>query len=156
MNRGSLLFLLAIAAPSYADVNMSVGDGMIDGSRIKPYQLTWQQCAYQDGQWRGQGELSEELVVIGDLVVRLRQTARQSDGVVNRSDTFFDRSSFAPLRMEVEATKDGNRLAYVERQLNADGYSGVAIRGDTSTQLRGSASSSMLHGGAMGLPLCRR
>ena len=153
MSRISLLLLLTIAAPGYADTTMSVGDGMIDGSRIKPYQLTWQQCSVQDGQWLGQGELSEELVVIGDLVLRHRQTVRRPDGVVSRSDTYFDRSSFAPLRMEMEATRDGERLAYTERQLNAEGYSGVAIRGDTSQQLSGNVSSIMLHGGAMGLPL---
>ena len=153
MSRGSLLLFLAIAVPGHADMNMSVGDGMIDGSKIKPYELTWRQCAIQDDQWLDQGELSEELIVIGDQVLRHRQTTRQPNGVVSRSDTYFDRSSFAPLRMEMEATQDGMRLAYAERQLNAEGYSGTAIRGDTSKPLSGSVSSSMLHGGAMGLPL---
>lgn len=153
MSRKSLLLLLAIAAPSYADINMSVGDGIIDGSRIKPYRLTWQQCSNQDGEWQNQGELTEELVVIGDEVLRHRQTAHQAGGVIGKSSTYFDRSSFAPLRMEMEADRDGDRLMYAERQLNAEGYTGVMIRGEDQMKLEGKISTNMLHGGVMGLPL---
>lgn len=144
--------LLPFSTAINADTRMEIGDGLIDGTRVMPYKLTWQQCSFQDGQAQPQGMLTEELVVIGNIV-RHRQSGIQPNGAVTRSDTFFDRSSFAPLRMEMEATMDGNRLVYVERELGTDGYVGIAIQGDDDKPLKGTISSAMLHGGAMGLPL---
>jgi hypothetical protein len=144
--------LLAFSTAAFADTKMTIGDGLIDGTRLKPYELTWQQCSFQDGQSQGQGSLVEKLVVIGDIV-RHRQSAVQPNGTVSRSDTYFDRSSLAPLRMEMEASMGGKRLVYMERELEADGYTGIAMQGDQSKALEGSISSVMLHGGVMGLPL---
>ncbi|MGI9236107.1 MAG: hypothetical protein ACR2QZ_01835 [Woeseiaceae bacterium] len=144
--------LLAFNPAALADTKMAIGDGLIDGARLEPYKLTWRQCSFQDGQSQSQGTLDEELVVIGDIV-RHRQSAVQPNGALSRSDTYFERSTFAPLRMEMEATMDGSRLVYVERVLDVDGYTGFAMQGDQSKKLQGSISSSMLHGGAMGLPL---
>lgn len=144
--------LLAMGTAALADTRMIIGDGLVDGTRLKPYQLTWQQCSFQDGQSQDLGPLTEELVVIGDIV-RLSQSGVQPNGAVSRSDTYFDRSSLAPLRMEMEASMDGKRLVYVERELAADGYTGIAMQGDQSKALKGTISSAMLHGGAMGLPL---
>ena len=145
--------VLAIGSAAVADITMRVGDGTIDGAALNPYRLTWQQCVLQDDQWQAQPPLEEELVLIGDAVLRLRQTVRQPNGTVSRSNTYFDRSSLAPLRMETEATMNGERLAYAERVLTEDGYSGIAVKGADSKQLQGSISSRMLHGGALGLPL---
>ena len=145
--------LLATTMTGLADRRMTVGDGRIDGHMLEPYRFTWRQCSVQDGQWQDQGALVEELVVIGEHVLRHRQTVRQPGGVVTRSDTYFDRSSLAPLRMETEASSDGARLAYAERVLGEDGYVGSASRGDETSGLSGIISSTMLHGGALGLPL---
>ena len=87
------------------------------------------------------------------MLIRHRQEVHPGDGVFVRSDTYFERSSFAPLRMETEATKAGERLAFTERVLVADGYSGISIKGETTEPLQGAVTSNMLHGGAMGLPL---
>ncbi len=149
----ALLTALALNMTATADNTMRIGDGQIDGARLEPYRHTWYQCALQDGQWRDQGKITEEFVAIGDLVIRHRQTAQQPNGVISRSDTFFDRASFAPLRMEMEATLDGERVAYAERELTRDGYTGVLTRGGSTRDLQGDISSDMLHGGAMGLPL---
>lgn len=148
-----LVAMLCTSLTASADNKMTIGDGQIDGSMLKPYRLIWRQCALENGQWQDSGSLTEELVVIGDQMLRHRQTAHQPDGVMSRSDTYFDRSSFAPLRMEMSATKDGNRMVYVERQFSPGGYSGVAIKGEDRKELKGKISSNMLHGGAMGLPL---
>lgn len=145
-------FILTFGAVAFADTKMTIGDGLIDGTRLKPYQFSWRQCSFQDGQSQSQATLDEALVVIGDII-RHRQTMVQPNGAESRSDTYFERSTFAPLRMEMEATMDGSRLVYTERELDADGYSGFAIQGDQSKRLQGSISSRMLHGGAMGLPL---
>jgi type III secretory pathway component EscS len=132
---------------------MTLGDGMIDGAKLKPYRFTWQQCSNQGGVWQAQGEIVEELVTIGELVLRHRQFGNQPGGPVVRSDTYFDRRSFAPLRMEVEARFNGSVVASSERQLDADGYTGVSVQGNTPTELQGSINSQMLHGSVMGLPL---
>lgn len=148
-----LVPMLSLSMAACADNKMIVGDGQIDGTKLAPYRLAWQQCSVQDGKWQDQGTLTEELVLIGQQVLRHRQTVLQPSGAVVQSDVYFDRSSFAPLRMEMEATKDGIQLAHTERQLNADGYTGVAVQGESSTDLEGIISSNMLHGGTMGLPL---
>ncbi|MGI9234852.1 MAG: hypothetical protein ACR2RD_14555 [Woeseiaceae bacterium] len=146
------LLMLAFNATALAGIKMVIGDGLIDGARLEPYELIWRQCSFQDGLSQPQGTLSEALVVIGD-VVRHRQSTVQPNGAVSRSDTYFERSTLAPLRMEVEATMDGSRLVYVEREFDADGYTGFTMQGDQSKTLQGSISANMLHGGAMGLPL---
>ena len=148
-----LLVMVGSTMSARSDTTMTLGDGMIDGARIKPYRLTWQQCSNQDGAWKTQGEIVEELVTIGDRVLRHRQTGVRPGGPTVRSDTYFDRHSFAPLRMEMEARVDGNLVASSVRDLNAQGYTGVSIRGDTSADQQGSISSKMLHGSIMGLPL---
>ena len=153
MHPKHLILFLGLESAAHADTKMTVGDGLIEGARIKPYQLEWHQCSLQEGQWQNQAALREELVVIGDSVLRHRQLVSRSDGVVRRSDTYFERASFAPLRTEAQATKAGDRLAYGERILAADGYSGFSERGETTKMLQGTISSNMLHGAAMGLPM---
>jgi len=153
----SLFFVFIVALASipvtHAEIQMTLGDGLIDGRALEPYRNTWHQCAVQDGEWQIQSPLVEEFVVIDDAQVRLRQATVQASGVQTRADTYFDRQSLAPLRMEVEATVDGNVVAHIVRELDADGYVGTALRDGETTELKGSISSRMLHGGAMGLPL---
>lgn len=151
--RNLTVFVLLAAPAAAADLSMTIGDGMIDGSKIRPYSLSWQQCSLQDGEWTGSAPLSEEVATIGEHVLRHRQTGTQANGVVQRAVTYFDRASFAPLRMETEVTRDGERIAYAERVLSADGYSGFTQRGEERTPVSGQVSSRMLHGMAMGLPL---
>ena len=155
MERKSLIIIavLGFSSATFAQTKMTLGDGRIDGGTLEPYMHTWQQCAFLDGEWQSQGSLTEELIVIGQFVLKLRQTVIQPDGKVGQSNAYFERSSFAPLRMEQELTQDGQRLAYSERNLGPDGYSGIAVQGENSKVLKGVISSKMLHGGAMGLPL---
>ncbi len=153
-NRSALpCWLLVLCPAAFANTQMSVRDGLIDGTSLEPYRIKWRQCALQEGQWQARGDVSEELVVIGDSVLRLRQSGQQPGGARTRSDTYFERASMAPLRMEMEATMDGKRLAYAERTLDADGYTGVAMQGEDVKPLQGVINSNMLHGAAMGLPL---
>ena len=140
------------AAPVHAQIEMTIGDGLIDGSRIEPFSLSWQQCVLQDGEWQDMGTVAEELVVIGS-VIRHRQTGGRPDGVRTQSDTFLERSTFAPLRIETEARRDGERLVYAVRELTELGYTGEEVRSDERRALSGAITSSMLHGAAMGLPL---
>ena len=148
-----VFLLLSIVSTAHAEVKVTLGDGTIDGNRIAPYTLSWQQCAVQEGKWVSRGELAEELVVIGPHMLRHRQMGSQPGGVESVSDTYFDRASFAPLRMETEVTRDGERAIYVERTLNEDGYTGYMIRNGERSEVSGPPSSGMLHGMVMGLPL---
>ena len=144
--------LAFVAGPSNAQIEMTIGDGRIDGERIQPYSSSWTQCALQDGDWLDMGTVTEELVVIGP-VVRHRQTGHQPGGVRVRSDTYFERATFAPLRMETEAVRDGEQLMHNVRQLTETGYTGTEVRGDVRKQLAGIISSAMLPGALLGLPL---
>ena len=132
---------------------MVLGDGVIDGQRISPYSLSWQQCAVQEGEWVSSGALTEKLDIIGEQIVRHRQIGSQPGGVATVTSTYFDRASLAPLRIETEATRDGTQIAYVERNLNSGGYTGYMIRNGERTDLAGAPSSEMLHGMVLGLPL---
>lgn len=133
---------------------LQVGDGHIVGRKIAPYELTWQQCFAQNGEWQNQDELTESLVVIGEATARQRQTVNRADGLTTIATTYFDRDSFAPRRMEVNVrAPDGTAIVDSAWDLNKDGYSGTTIREGKSQRVAGTISSQMLHGGALGLPL---
>ena len=136
-----------------ADNRMLLGDDQIDGTVLNSYRFNWRQCALQDGEWIDQGTLSEELIVLSDNELQQRQSMQLPGGIERHADTVFDRASFAPKRMAMEATKDGVRFAASERRLTADGYTGVVTQGEERRELEGKINSTMLHGGAMGLPL---
>ena len=53
------LLLPAVGGAADASNEMIVGDGQIDGRKVEPFELTWQQCAFQDGQWISQGAVTE-------------------------------------------------------------------------------------------------
>lgn len=148
------LFMLAVSLPPAHGAKVLIpGDGQIDGRQLKPYELSWQQCSVQNDKWQSGGKLSEELIVIGDAILRHRQRTTAPDGTENRSDTFFDRTTLSPLRMERQVTKDGEPLVYIETVLTTDGYSGLARQGGKTKSVSGIISSDMLHGATMGLPL---
>ncbi len=148
------LMLLSIDGAAGTSTKMIVGDGQVDGRKVESFELTWQQCAFQDDQWVSQGTVTEALTPIGDTVMRLRRDVRQSNGVTGMTTTYFDRASFAPIRMETEVTAaDGSLLAHSQRDLTADGYRGFAVRGAEKKPVEGAVSSNMLDGGSLGLPL---
>jgi len=149
----SLVIVLAFGPASYADTDMSVGDGLVRGDRLEPYEFTWQQCAAQEQGWVSQGTITERLDVIGNGVVRHRQSTTRPDGLISRADTFFERASFAPLRIDARVSKDGETLATRTLLFDEDGYTGVATRGEQHKPLAGLASRRMIHGAVMGLPL---
>ncbi len=148
-----LMIFLAFMPAAHAATDMSVGDGLIRGDRIEPYELTWRQCAAQQEDWISQGTVTERLDLIGNGVVRHRQSTRRPDGIVSRAETFFDHTSFAPLRIDARVSRDGETVATRTLIFDEDGYTGVATRGDQSKPLAGLASRGMIHGAVMGLPL---
>ncbi len=133
--------------------SMRMGDGTVRGERLNDYQNNWLQCAKQEDGWVTGAQLAETLVSIGE-VLRHTQRAEQSNGMMGISTTYFDRDSLAPLRMERQVTaSDGHLVATVTRTLDEKGYNGARKKGDQVTEFAGTISSSMWHGGALGLPL---
>lgn len=152
--RHAILMLTALAGAGALASEMSVGDGQIRGERIAPYEHTWRQCSRQDGVWTDLGDLTETVVVIGENTLRHRQQVARPDGVTTLATTYFERQSFAPARMELEAKgPDGVTLLSATRTLDHTGYKGAMRRGEEVQPLQGTLNSSMLHGGALGLPL---
>lgn len=150
----TVLVSIPVTAVAGAGSEMAVGDGQIDGRKIKPFEITWQQCAFVDDQWTDQGAVTETLTILGDSELRLRRAVKQPGGKQGASATYFDRASFAPIRMETEiAGADGTRLAYSHRDIDVDGYAGVVDRGGEKKSVQGEITSSMLDGGSLGLPL---
>ncbi len=132
----------------------AIGGLNLNTAALAAYEHTWQQCALVEGQWRNQGPMTEQLAIIGEDVLRLRQTSHRADGVVSEATVYFERDSFAPQRMETRVTgPDGKELARVERTLGPDGYTGAMYRDGERQPLQGKISSQMFHGGALGLPL---
>ncbi len=148
------LTLIALTTAAHADNTLLVGDGQIDGSKLQPYELTWRQCSLQDGKWLAGNDLTERLVAIGDGVLRIQQRVQRKDGSMVRSSSYFDRHSFAPLRLEQRiVAADGAELGGAAHSLDDQGYSGHRSRGGETKEVAGAATNAMLHGGAMGLPL---
>ena len=112
---------------------LQLGDGQIDGRKLQPYELTWQQCALQDGQWQSSGSFVEQLEPIGDQVFRHRQINQRPDGGRSVSTSFFDRQSMALLRVEGDLYgPDGQLAAHSEYVFDSDGYKGRKRRGEES------------------------
>lgn len=149
---GTVSILLCGAAGA-ADT-MHVGDGQIDGRKIRPYELTWRQCALQGEEWVDMGDLTETMVVIGDKTLRHQQRVHRADGIEATTTTYFERSTFAPLRIERNVVAaDGSLMGRSAHSLNAEGYSGWSRRGEESKEVQGTITSNMLNGSALGLPL---
>ncbi len=146
-----LMFVFPAQAEPAPD---SIAGLRLNTAALAPYEHTWQQCALVEGEWRDQGPMTEQLAVVGENMLRLRQTSQRADGVVSEATVYFDRRTFAPQRMETRISgPDGAQLARVERTLGPDGYSGTLYQDGQRKSLHGKISSGMFHGGALGLPL---
>lgn len=130
-----------------------MGDERIDGRQIKPYEHTWKQCAVQDGQWSSQGELTEQAVVIGDLL-RLRQTTHRPDGGETVATHYLKHASLSPLRSEARhSTPDGKVAAQIAHKIGGQGYQSTIQQGGQTQNKQGKINTSMFNGIVMGLPI---
>ncbi len=149
-----LAALLTTSCAAASTTPVAMGDGQIDGAKIKPYEFTWRQCALNEGAWVSASPLTERAVVIGDHMLRVRQRLISPNGQEIVSTTYFDRPSLSPLRLEqeVRATEDQSAIN-VEHVLGPDGYSATMTRDGATKQAAGAITSEMFHGGILGLPL---
>jgi hypothetical protein len=155
--RNTAFFLVMLAGctnASTATWPLAIGDGQIDGRKIAGYELQWQQCTFTEGSWVDGGMLTEQVTVIGDQILRLRQIAERQGGPTTVATTYFERDTFGPRRMEIVAIMpDASRKLLAVQELNSDGYQGWSALGGARENVQGKINSKMIHGGAMGLPL---
>lgn len=152
--RTVILIVATATGTANANNTLEVGDGQIDGPGLKPYEITWRQCSVQEGVWVTSADLTERLVLIGDGLLRIQQFSKRPGGGAGESTVYLDRTTMAPLRLEQRVTtSDGSVVGSTEHDLDKDGYHGRKTMGEQSQEVSGIASSTMLHGGAMGLPL---
>ena len=152
--RTIILALCVATGAATANDSMQLGDGRIDGTKLRPYELSWRQCSLQDGDWVVMNELMEQLAVIGGDVLRIQQFSDRADGAKTAATAYLDRRSLAPLRFEFQLTAaDGGVKVKTEHQLTDSGYIGRVTQGDETKKVEGAVSSKMLHGNMLGLPL---
>ena len=121
---------------------------------VSEYSYTWHQCALQEGNWITMPNLTEDLSVIREDLVRLRQTTVMPNGMLQLSTQYYDRVTFAPLKLEVDVGAPGQDRVYQARYtLDASGFKGSVKRSDGETAISGVITSQMLNGTTMGLPL---
>lgn len=130
------------------------GNDQVDGRKLKPYDLSWHQCSLQEGQWVSRSPLQEKMDLIGEAVIRQRQTTSRPDGGMTVATNYFDRRTFSLLRIETDFFQaDGTKAAWVEYSFTDEGYTGRKARGEEVKEVSGSLTTKMLHGAALGLPL---
>lgn len=128
-----------------------MADGTISGEQIKPYDFTWTQCTFQEGEWVNGPPLREALKVQADGYFELSQFSDSADG----------QQTIITHNLETETLR---RTAMTQTVLSADGTEQNSLRLDfspdgftvqTSDGPRpGGAISSEMYGGAyLGLPL---
>ena len=150
-----IMFLVpTICGHLAADDNLQGRDDRIDGRKLRSYDLSWNQCVLQEGNWTSSGAFLEVLVPIGEQLLRHRQTNNIPDGSRVTSTSYFDQQSMALLRVEQEMKNpDGTAAAQAEYIFTSEGYTGSKRRDNQSKNVSGSITSNMLHGAALGLPL---
>lgn len=149
---GSIFVLLSMQAIAVNTI-IAMGDDRISGKAIKPYEYTWHQCAAQDNQWVNQGELTEQAMVIDNLL-RLRQTTHRPDGGKSIATHYLKHDSLSPLQSEVEhTTADGKIAARISHQINSQGYQSTIKQGNQTQTKQGEINTSMYNGIVMGLPI---
>jgi len=149
----SLWLGLLISLPVSGEGTALSGNELVDALKIRPYSLSWNQCALMEEQWVPRGLLHEKLDRIGTTVSRIRQTTMRSNGGNAVVTAYYDHS-FSVLRIEQDIhLADGTKAAWAEFEFDQSGYHGRKVRGEEIKEVSGSLTSAMLNGAGLGLPL---
>ncbi len=150
----SLSVLLIAQAGDLTGTPASIGDNQVDGRKIAHYDLTWSQCAFQNNEWTAMPALRERVDVITDHILRVAQYTKAPDGNRVNSTAYYDRQTFAPIRMEQHvAGASGDPVARVDRVFEEKGNQATIMQGDKTAARSGTIGNRLYHGGALGLPL---
>lgn len=150
----SALIISTGCATAETSTRIDMGDGQVNGMTIAPYEFIWSQCNFSEDRWVSTAPLTEEVVLIGNEMLRLRQTTGTPSARMTIFTAYMDRASLSPRRMEIEiTTPDGAGDASAIRDIDEEGYTGVTRRGGQQSPASGVINSQMFHGGALGLAL---
>lgn len=143
-----------LSSCAHATTEIMMGDGQVDGRKIEAYSFEWMQCAAGEDGWASMGPLRETATIIGDDMMRIRQEARQPNGVNIETTTYLERSSFSPLLIEQAVTDpEGAHLVAASHVIKADGYESRTMRNGEENQKTGTINRSMFNAVMLGLPL---
>ncbi len=155
---GLAIALYLSAGPVFAGPKVvAMGDGVIDGTKIRPYEHTWRQCSISEGGWVDGGTLTERMTEASEngqnYLVHEQDTLRP-DGGRSLSETYLVRNTLAPAHIEVHVyDAEANEVGAARYEFNQSGYSGYKARGEQRQSVSGKLNSGMYNGMAFGLPL---
>ncbi len=156
ISRKTLISSLLLACSGYCQAEpttVEMGDGQVDGTRIQPYALIWQQCMKQDGEWSALPALTETVTIEGDDLIVAHDSARPGGGST-RSRITLERSSLSPQSTHTEVlAADGTVVASIANTLTETGYDTLMRQGEAENTKTGSLNSRQFNGSVLGLPL---
>ena len=153
LNR-TLLSATCLLATNLHAGTMTMGDGQVDVSSLKPYEFTWIQCAVQEETWINMPQLTESMSFPDDQSVLLQQSSTRPDGGQSKVKMLFDSPAFAPRKLDARhANGNGDVLAASEFEFTEEGYSGSRTQGGQTNEVNGHVNATQFAGTTMGLPL---
>jgi|GEM_PF-2839872 len=128
-----------------------MGDGTITGAGIEPYDFSWTQCSYQDGEWTNMPSFRETLKIRADEELELTQIVLSPDGQRTEITHTLARSSLRRSAFSQTVTDaDGTLSANASIRFSSEGFT-VLVE---NQEHPGGAITSNMYGGAyLGLPL---
>jgi len=142
------------AAPLQGEIEKTeiiMGDGEIVGDQLKPYDFTWNQCTYQDGEWVNGPPVRETLEIRSDGQFELSQFSSAPDGEQTVITHVLDARSLRRTELiQKVKTPDGVELGSARLTFSSDGFT---VKVGDEERPGGSISSNMYDGAYLGLPL---
>lgn len=128
-----------------------MGDGQIGGEELEPYDFTWNQCTFQDGEWVTGLPVRETLQLRSDGQIELSQFSSAPDGAQTVITHVLDAQSLRRTELiQKVKTPDGTELGSARLSFSSDGFT---IKAGDEERPGGTISSNMYGGAYLGLPL---
>ena len=149
--------MLAATASAAGTPAATIGDGKVDGSKLKPYEYTWHQSSFADGKWVYGGTLTERVSAIekaGKRVLQIEQITNQPNGTRVTSTSYVDHATLAPMQIHVVVYgPDRTRQQSATYELGPDGFTGTKTTKGQRETVSGKVTSESYSGTAFGLSL---
>ncbi len=151
----SLILALSMASGSdAAPTQIEMGDGQIDGKKVTAYEFTWSQCQFKEGKWQTSNPLTEKATIIGDLMLRIEQSGKLPNGIMNKASYFLNRETLSPIVTErAFRTSDGKVVASQHWAFDENGYQAKIFQQGKNHDKTGTLSSKMYDAMILGVPL---
>lgn len=128
-----------------------MGDGQIGGEELEPYDFTWTQCTFQDGEWVTGLPVRETLEIRSDGQFELSQFSSSPDGGQTVITHVLNAQSLQRTELiQKVKTPDGTELGSARLNFSSAGFT---IKAGDDEHPGGTISSNMYGGAYLGLPL---